>query len=139
SEVLAAGAEGEAVVDILRALGRLREDKLVDPAGALDGYTRALRAAPADLDLYARLEKLAEPLAACDKLVTVYREIAARPLALPVQIEVRCRLGRLYRDRLNEIERAVATFQRVADLDAKNGEAVAALEQLYEKTGRKSE
>jgi tetratricopeptide (TPR) repeat protein len=52
---------------------------------------------------------------------------------------VRCRLGRLYRDRLNETERAVATFQRVADLDAKNHEAVVALEGLYEKTGRKSE
>ena len=82
---------------------------------------------------------MAESLDDWPKLVTLYREIASRPLALPVQIEVRCRLGRLYRDRLNETERAVATFQRVADLDAKNSEAVVALEGLYQSTGRKAE
>jgi tetratricopeptide (TPR) repeat protein len=138
-ELLAASLEGEALVDHLRTLGRIREEQLGDAAGALDAFTRALRAAPADLALYARLEKLAESLDAWPKLVTLYREIASRPLALPVQIEVRCRLGRLYRDRLNDIEGAIATFQRVVDLDANNDEAEIALEHLYEQTGRKQE
>jgi tetratricopeptide (TPR) repeat protein len=138
-EVLAGRAQGERLVEMLRTLGRIREEKLDDAAGALDAYTRALRAAPADRELYVRLEKLAERLEAWTQLVTLYREIASRPLALPVQIELRCRLGRLYRDRLNEIERAVATFQRVSDLDAKNPEATSALEDLYGRTGRKVE
>jgi tetratricopeptide (TPR) repeat protein len=139
NEVLAQKAQGERLVEILRTVGRVREEKLDDPSGALDAYTRALRAAPADRDLYVRLEKLAERLNAWPQLVTLFREIASRPLALPVQIELRCRLGRLYRDRLNEIERAVATFQRVSDLDAKNVEAAIALEDLYARTGRKVE
>jgi tetratricopeptide (TPR) repeat protein len=138
-EVLAASLEGEGLIEHLRTLGQIREEKLDDAVGAFDAFTRALRAAPADLALYTRLEKLAESLDVWPKLVTLYREIASRPLALPVQIEVRCRLGRLYRDRLNEIEPAVATFQRVVELDAKNDEAAIALEDLYEKTGRKQE
>ncbi len=138
-EVLAARAEGERLVEILRTLGQIRESRLDDAASALTAYTGALKLAPADRDLYARAERLAQPLGAWPQLVALYREIAGRPLALSVQIELRCRLGRLYRDHLNEVERAIATFQRVADLDARNVEALAALEELYQKTGRKAE
>ena len=39
-EMLASTAEGEALVDNLRTLGQIREDKLSDAAGALEAFTR---------------------------------------------------------------------------------------------------
>jgi tetratricopeptide (TPR) repeat protein len=117
-------------VELLHDIAELLEAKLQRPAQAFDALARALRADPSNRATLDRLERLAAALGAWEPLVGVYREVAQRPLALAQQIELRCRLGALYKDKLGQRERAIATFSRVLDLDAKNSLAAAALREL---------
>ncbi len=69
--------EPEGTVELLSRLGRLRQDRLADPAGALDTYRRLMDLAPGHPDTVEALERvLALPdheLAAAEMLEGVYR------------------------------------------------------------------
>jgi golgin subfamily B member 1 len=64
--------------------------------------------------------------------------VASGRLDLAKQVDVRCRLGRLYR-KLGDHERSIATYTRVLDLSGDNQEALQALDTLLEHAGRFAE
>jgi tetratricopeptide (TPR) repeat protein len=128
--MVAHAASDEKKVALLVDLAELLEKRLDKPEAAFDAAARALRVDPARRDTYDRLDRLAERTSAWPALLELYREVARRPLGLHEQVDLRCRLGRLYRDRLADPEKAIATYTRVLDLDNNNAEAAKALSAL---------
>jgi tetratricopeptide (TPR) repeat protein len=138
-EVLIAHAEaGSERVDLLHRLATLLEARL-ERSAAFAALSRALREDASRTDTLDRLEKVVESTGAWPDLAALYKEVASQRLALPQQVEVRTRLGRLYTDRLSAPDRAVATYRRILDLDSGNRPSVRALLELLEKGEQWSE
>jgi tetratricopeptide (TPR) repeat protein len=115
---------------LLHSIAALHVGELDSPQAAHETLGRALKVDPSHLPTLHALEKLTERLGDWPALAQLYREVAKRPLSLAQQVDVRCRLGRLYLERLGERERAEATFTRVLDLDQGNQQAAQALAEL---------
>ena len=114
---------------------------LSEPAGesssdSLSSLGRALLGAPSDQSILSHLEQLAEASGDWASLAEIYRSVASRPLTLEQQIDLRCRLGRLYSLYLDELDRAIATYRRVLDLAPRLTDIASKLEGLYVRTAR---
>src|SRR5207253_2925707 len=70
------------------------------------------------------------------RLLAAYKAVAVRPLSIAEHVEVRMRLGALYRQHLGDVERALATFGRVLDLAPDDARANQAIDELYALAGR---
>lgn len=103
---------------------------------ALAAVGRAFLAAPSDPSILERLERAAEAAEDWAGLAHVFRTVASRPLGLEQQVDLRCRLGRLYTHNLGELDRAIATYRRVLDLSPTRTDIASALEGLYVRTER---
>ena len=126
---------GEAVAR-LHELAWLYQRELGRRDEAFLALARALHADPAHEPTYDALE--ASIAAEADggdwaRLAALYKEVAARPLAIAEHVAVRCRLGALYRDHQHDAERALRTFERVLDLQPDNTVAALTLAGLYER------
>lgn len=135
-EVLAAHSTGATLVDVLCQMAATQEQHLRCPGDALATLARALQVDPSAAVAFDQLERLASACGSWEALADIYRTVAAQRLSLEQQVEVRCRLGRIYKDHLREPDRAIATFHRVLDLSPKCDDALAALEELYTRAGR---
>lgn len=129
-EVLLEKADGPRRVELLHGIADILEQRLGRLEAAFAALGQALRADPSSQATLDRLDRLADTLGRWDDLVALYREVAGRPLSLELQVRLRCRLGAVYKDKLGLRERAIATFTRVLDLDARNAQAAAALREL---------
>jgi tetratricopeptide (TPR) repeat protein len=132
-------AEGIEAVALMHELASLQAGDLGQRDEAYATMARALKAEPSHQPTYEALEKMAAPKAEWDRVVALYREVATRPLSIPEHVEVRCRLGKLYRDRLHDDERALNTFKRVLDLQPDNDVAGRAIDSLLRSLGRPGE
>ncbi|HZS36899.1 MAG TPA: tetratricopeptide repeat protein, partial [Polyangia bacterium] len=127
-QVTHAGSD-ERRVQLLHGIAELLERKLGRAPDAFAALARALRLDPSRRATFDQLDRLAEATSSWEPLAQLYKEIAARPLALADQVSVRCRLGRVYQ-KLGELKRAIATYTRVLDLDGANSEAQEALARM---------
>ena len=100
---------------------------------------RALRTDPSHQPTFDALDKLTVGGGDWERLATLYKEIAARPLSIPEHVEVRCRLGALYRDRQHDADKALRTFTRVLDLAPDNPIADRAIDEILAGAGRHAE
>ena len=112
-----------------------------DPSEAAHGETladlgRAFLASPSDPTILDRLEQTAEATEDWSGLAHVFRTMASQPLGLEQQVDLRCRLGRLYSQNLGELDRAIATYRRVLDLSPTRTDIASVLEGLYVRTER---
>jgi tetratricopeptide (TPR) repeat protein len=123
-------ADAARQVELLHSIAALQLERLAQPEAAFEALGRALKADPSHAPTPEALEQLGDRLRAWSSLAQLYREVVQRPLALAQQVDLRCRLGRIYLERLDEPERAEATFSRVLDLDGGNRQAAAALAEL---------
>jgi golgin subfamily B member 1 len=123
-------------VELLRRLAEVLEGDLDNADRAFFACARALQIDSEAAGLMDYLESLAEIANKWVELVDVYKSLFKRPLGLTQQVELRCRLGRLYKDELDETERAINTYSRVIDLRSNHFDAVAALEELFVRGGR---
>jgi tetratricopeptide (TPR) repeat protein len=121
-------------VALMHELAWIEEHELGRRDVAFATLAQALKSDPAHTPTFDALERLSD--GKWDRLATLYKEVAARPLNISEHVEVRCRLGALYRDRLHEPERALATFNRVLDLVPENAGAEAAIDALLAHSGR---
>jgi tetratricopeptide (TPR) repeat protein len=126
----------ETKLQLLHTIARMQETGLARAQAAFETLSRALRIAPADRETMVELERIADLLESWAPLVELYREIARRSLSIEEHVELRCRLARLYRDRLDDKEKAAATYARVLDLAADHAEAEGALDALQGVLGR---
>ncbi len=133
--LIEAAPDSEERLQLLCALADLLEQRLDDPEAAFDALGRALAEDPSSSPVLARLEAMAESGERWSELAEILRRALSQPLPLSLQVELRCRLGGLYMDRMDERERAIRTFSRVLDLSSGEAVALAALEQLYAVAG----
>ncbi|GAB4559474.1 MAG: hypothetical protein Tsb0020_05330 [Haliangiales bacterium] len=96
----------------------------------------ALLEAPSDETILSSLERLAEDTEDWAALAKIYRTVAAGRLGIEQQVDLRCRLGRLYSQNLGELDRAIATYRRILDLSPRRDDVATALEGLYVRTER---
>ena len=129
---------GQAVA-LMHELAWLQERELGHRDQAFATLARALGADPSHQPTYDALERLAADAGEWERLATLYKEVAVRPLSIAEHVEVRCRLGALYRDRLAAADRALATFSRVLDLQPDHGLAERAVDELLAAAGRHTE
>jgi len=120
---------------MLHELADIFEHRLGSDEAALRALGMALHAAPSDEATMARLHALAERTEGWPALAEALRSAISQPLSLEQQLNLRCRLGLVYKDHLDERERAIKTFTRVLDLSPSNQTAIAALEALHEAAG----
>lgn len=132
-------ADPAEAVALLHELAWLFERELGRRDDALETLARALRADPAHQPTFDALEKLTGDGGDWERVAALYKEIARRPLSIPEHVEVRCRLGALYRDRTKDAERALRTFERVLDLAPDNAVADQAIDALLAAAGRHAE
>ncbi|MGZ3405433.1 MAG: hypothetical protein ACXVAN_03250, partial [Polyangia bacterium] len=133
-----AGEPAEAVA-LLHELAWLQERELGRRDDAFATLARALRTEPSHTPTFDALEALTGDGGDWERLATLYKEIAARPLSIAEHVEVRCRLGALYRDRQHDVERALRTFTRVLDLAPEHPVAERAIDELLAGAGRYAE
>jgi tetratricopeptide (TPR) repeat protein len=132
-------SEPAEAVALLHEIAWLEERELGRPDDAFATLARALRTEPAHHPTFDELERLSAQTGDWQRLCALYKEVATRPLAIREHVEVRCRLGALYRDRLHDAERALATFRRVLDLAPDEARATRALDDLDAAAGRWTE
>jgi tetratricopeptide (TPR) repeat protein len=135
---LADQAAGPARIALLHRVAD-HEERQGRPAAALEALGQALREDAGDAPTLAGLERLAALCNGWPVLVEVYRAVAGQRLSLDQQVDIRCRLGQLYKDRLDDRDRALVTFQRIVDLAPRADHAVDVLADLYANAGRWSE
>ncbi len=136
-----AGEPADAVA-LLHELAWIEERELGRRNEAFATLARALRADPSHGPTFDAIE--AVTVAGGDdgdweRVATLYKEIAARPLSIAEHVEVRCRLGALYRDRQHDVERALRTFSRVLDLAPEHPAVDRAIDELLARAGRHAE
>ncbi len=137
--IQATHADETTKIALLVEAAQLLDEKLGLPEMAFDTLGEALGTAPLDDAVYAQLEGLARATSGWDRLADLLRAIAGRPASLDVQVAVRARLGKLYAGPLHELDRAIATYRRVLDLDRHQADVRQALIGLLHKTGRLAE
>lgn len=131
-------ADHERVVRLYHLSGEVWEKRLFDPHQAIQTYQRLLvitpdvGAARALIALYRRCEYW-------ERMPAVYKiliEDAQKQHDLAQEIALVKELGKIYQDRLTSTEKAIASFQRVLELELLDEEAFGSLEFLYERENR---
>ena len=131
--------EPAGAVALLHELAWIEEHELGRRDEAFATLARALRADPSHTPTFDAIEALTGDAGDWERVATLYKEIAARPLSIAEHVEVRCRLGALYRDRQHDVERALRTFSRVLDLAPEHPAVERAIDELLAGSGRHAE
>ncbi len=126
--------EPERKVEILRKIAGIAANQLGALDRALDAQARALKEDPTLAETRQELEELAGSANAWDALIRIYADVAAG-LSDP-------QLSRLYwmrlasiEERLDRVDDAAKSYERVLAADPSDGEALAAMDALYRRTG----
>jgi golgin subfamily B member 1 len=131
--------EPPARVDILLQLADTYETQIGDTAQATYAYQRALDTDERCIDAINALERLYRRTQAWDRLVDVLAKKSSVVDDTDQAIKLKIQVGELWEDRLGDNERAVEAYKEVLTVDARNLEALTALDSLFEKTGRMEE
>jgi tetratricopeptide (TPR) repeat protein len=134
-EILSAAAgNSERKVSILRKIAGIAGGHLGELDRAIDAQARALKEDPSLAESRQELEQLAEHANAWDTLIKIYNDVATS-LHDP-------QLSRLYwmrlagiEERLSKVDQAAKSYERVLAADPSDGEALAAMDALYRRTG----
>ena len=126
-------------LELLRQVAGLYETKLKEPQRAFERFLSAFEISPGDPVCIDDVERAARTTSGWDALIAAYTGAIARADEegdRDLAISLRLRLGHVLRDEVKRIDDALAQFRAVYDTDGENGDAIAALEQLYRDTGR---
>ncbi|HEX2570588.1 MAG TPA: tetratricopeptide repeat protein [Polyangia bacterium] len=131
--------DGDERQSLLQRIAEIWEQRLGEPRAAFEAWTRALREAPLrDLPGW-EVERLAALAGAWNEVVTLYDQILAENQDVETRRRVLLKLARVWVSELQDAARAEETYLRVLELDPKDADALAALDQLYEGSGMWSE
>jgi tetratricopeptide (TPR) repeat protein len=136
-EILAKGAEQTSEkVELLRKSARTAIGMIGDPARAFDAQARALEVDPTHEAARGELEQYAKISNANDKLVEVFTKLAKSVSDPLLQRDYWFRVAALQEGALGQVDAAAESYRKVLALDPADGDALAALEQLYSRTER---
>ena len=128
-------------VDLLHQIADLYESQLEQPKAAFDAYAQALAEDPDNEVTLESLERLAESLQAFGELASLYDAQVKRLQSDSPETatDLALRLAAIYEVRVGDVDNAIARYAFVAEQDPTHVQSLAALDRLYEATGRYSE
>jgi len=126
-------------VELLDLLAKIHERRLNDFDAAFDAYCRALRVDPSNQEVIAHIDRLAESSGRWADLAAVYDAEIDRILDSRLQTEMLLRLARIYEEETHDLDKAIATYRRVADAEPDRKDGLEALDRLYTRTERWTE
>ncbi len=115
----------------LRELARIFEKDLGDLPRAFTALTAALRENPADEDIVAEAERLADTTDGWGELVADLAEVVPQIEDKKVAAGYWVRLGRFYFEKLRHDDYAIASYREALKIDPTRVDARAALAELY--------
>lgn len=120
-------------VSLLHRIATYQEDEryIGDSTAAFSTYARALHEDPHNEDTLSALERIAENLRNWQDLASEYDKVLEQVDDPDIHIIIGLRAARVYEEELNEVEAAIAHFQRVVEADDRNAVAIHSLSRLY--------
>jgi tetratricopeptide (TPR) repeat protein len=119
-------------VELLHRIAELQETALDDPGSAFKTFARALGEDPTHEDSVQGLERLARAHQAFAELAQVYEERVALVEDVAVKISLHQRAAVVHEELLQSADGAIGHYRAILALDARNVDAVSALERLYQ-------
>ncbi len=116
-------------------LAELAEGNLYDQTRAFTWWGESIVEDPRNERAIEEAERLAGDLAAWEELVSVYVRVLERHSDSEVQRQTLLRLARVYESSLGDLGAAIQTHLRVLEIDAKDPDALEALDRLYQNAG----
>jgi tetratricopeptide (TPR) repeat protein len=132
---LAAAAEGPARLAHYRALAKLAEEKLNDPARAYLALQAVGLASGAHGEVLQQLERLSQATGRHEDYLAVLEAQAAAATSVDARREVIRARARICETKINDAERAFQEQRRLLDLDPQDQDARHELHRLAEKQG----
>jgi tetratricopeptide (TPR) repeat protein len=134
-EILALTAEdSERKVTILRKVGSIAATQLGALDRAMDAQARALKEDPSLAGSREELEALAQQASAWDALIGIYSDIAGSLHDAELARLYWMRLAGI-EEQLGKVDQAAKSYERVLAADPSDGDALAAMDALYRRTG----
>lgn len=126
-------------VATLHEMAQLAEDRLGDPARALDAQTRAFALDPRHRPTIDELERLAQTYTVWEELVAIYSDGAANADDDHLALTLRLRAGAILMDEIGDAERATAAYEGVYTDYPEHLEVQSRLNTLYASQGKHAE
>lgn len=126
-------------IDTLTKIGELHAERLGDPAMAFDVYCRALKLAPSNPGILARLEELGQSQQRIGTLVEQLAELAGSADDPELAKSLYVRAAGLRDEALGDIDGAVKLYRDALALDEGDVEVLGALEDLFHRSDRWSD
>jgi tetratricopeptide (TPR) repeat protein len=118
---------------LLHKLAKVLEVELLDLPAAIQTYQEVLEATPNDTVAIEALDRLlSEQQRFSDLAEHIGRQIEAA-VGTMREVPLKLRLAQLYENQLDDVNRAIDTYEDITRLDAQNAEARTALERLSKK------
>ena len=135
-EILSASEPNlERRVSLKRKAARIGAERVNDSGQAFAVLASALRDDPSLVDTRDEIERIAHASGAQRELVTLYGELAEGLSDALLARDYWFRIAAID-DRLGDVEQAARAYYKVLELDPSDSEALAALDQLFTRTGR---
>ncbi|HEX4416333.1 MAG TPA: tetratricopeptide repeat protein [Kofleriaceae bacterium] len=121
-------------VELLHRIATLHEQMIGNSNAAFDAHARALRDDSGNQLTLGHIERLAEINNSFDQLARLYEGLAEPSLDVPRQVDLLSRLARVHEQELGDVDKAIATYRKILDVEFDNKPAVLALDRLYTAT-----
>ncbi|HEU5059858.1 MAG TPA: hypothetical protein VFU21_25180, partial [Kofleriaceae bacterium] len=121
---------------LLRELASLYGDKLSRPHDAIDALERLRTITPEDVDVMDQLAALYSEIGRWSKVIEVLNEIGKSAEGTPTAREALRNIGHIYEVELELPDRAIDAYLMLLATWGNDGEALAALDRLFEQHGR---
>ncbi len=116
-------------------LGRLRQDRLMDPEGAIEAWTRVTDVEPGHIEALDCLEDLYLQEARWEEAAAVLDAKAEQAEDPEDRVALLRRMAELWEQRVGDREQAASVYQRILDMRPADREAFTSLENLYRSAG----
>ena len=121
---------------LLRELANLYGDRLSRPHDAIDALERLRSISPDDVDVMDQLGALYSEIGRWSKVIEVLNEIGKSAEGTPTAREALRNIGHIYEVELELPDRAIDAYMQLLATWQNDGEALAALDKLFEQHGR---
>jgi golgin subfamily B member 1 len=122
--------DGQERLRTLRKLAVLHETELSDVEAAIRSHQEVIEISPRDSDATLALDRLLADANRWTDLADHLRHQIDGASGTGVEVDLKLRLARLFETRLDDIDRALDTYEEIAQLAPDNSEARGALERL---------
>ena len=126
-------------LDTLRRAAGVYEERLGQPEAAFLVLCSGFLESHTDEETANDLERLARQTNQWDDLITLYMNVLAELDDPYEQMQLRVKLARWQADEMGDLDGAIDHYRAALDIDPENMDALAAMESIFERTGRWTE